>query len=413
MVEGPFGVMDKHIELLTEKTYKLMKKNYFAIAMVAMSLSVVSCGDDPVEVTIPEGTTEVTIDEDKLDVNAGNLTNWTQYAVQVANLLTSDATTLRDSWKVSYKDGEAFAETFKNPSSANASYKSYSACLQEIIEGCADIANEVGTAKIGEPRDLWEQGQYTEAVYAVESWYSFHSIDDYANNIRSIRNAFNGSTNGTEASNSIASYLKSKNASLYNDVKSAVSNAIRAIEGMAAPFRSHIGNASVLVAQEACAELESILSNKLKGVMMEADEADLKPIVVNYVDNVVLPTYDELVRLNTALNTAVRNLANNPSQKTFEAAANAWLEARAPWETSEAFLFGPVGDLGLDPNMDSWPLDAAALANILDNGDFKDLVWDGEFDEDDETIAAAQNVRGFHTLEFLLFKNGVPRTIHN
>ena len=86
------------------------------------------------------------------------------------------------------------------------------------------------------------------------------------------------------------------------------------------------------------------------------------------------------------------------------------MQAREPWEMSEAFLFGPVADLGLDPNMDSWPLDAAALKNILSNGNFQELEWEGEFDEEDETISAAQNVRGFHTLEFLLFYMGEPRT---
>ena len=38
-----------------------------------------------------------------------------------------------------------------------------------------------------------------------------------------------------------------------------------------------------------------------------------------------------------------------------------------PWEQSEAFLFGPVDILGLDPNMDSWPLDQVAIVNILNS----------------------------------------------
>lgn len=388
-----------------------MKKNILSVALLSLGMCIASCGDDTVVQSIPEGTKEVSIEEDELDINEQNLTNWTQYAVQVANLLTKDATSLRRAWAESYNGGEAYAETFKHPSATNTSYKSYAACLQEIIEGCADIANEVGTAKIGEPRDLWENGKYTEAVYAVESWYSFHSIDDYANNIRSIQNAFNGSDNGTEATHSIASYLKQHNNTLYTETKVAITSAITAIESVAAPFRSHIGNPSVLAAQQACSNLESLLSNKLKAIMMEAGEEDLKDIVVNYVDNVVLPTYSNLVLLNTTLNTAVRNLANNPSNRTFEAAAEAWLAARAPWEKSEAFLFGPVADLGLDPNMDSWPLDAAALANKLTSGNFEDLEWEGEFDEESEVIEAAQNVRGFHTLEFLLFKNGEPRKI--
>ena len=62
-------------------------------------------------------------------------------------------------------------------------------CVEQIIDGCCDIANEVGNAKIGDPYDLWNSGQQTKALYAVESWYSWHSIDDYSNNILSVRNA--------------------------------------------------------------------------------------------------------------------------------------------------------------------------------------------------------------------------------
>ena len=379
-------------------------------AMMALGVCFTSCSkDDDIESNeIPEGTSNVSINEDDTQVTASNVTNWTQYAVQVANLLTNDATTLRNAWLVDYKSGGPYADQFMNPEGTE--FRSYSGCVQQIIEGCADIANEVGTAKIGEPRDLWEAKKYTEAVYAVESWYSYHSIDDYSNNILSIRNAFNGTCNGSEAASSIAAYLKKNNNTLYEQAKSEINAAYEAIKSMAAPFRSHIGSSSVPRAQEACAALESTLTNKVKPVLVGGAEADLKPIIVDYVKNVVMPTYELLVTRNVALNNAVRALANNPSNETFAAAANAWMEAREPWEMSEAFLFGPVADLGLDPNMDSWPLDVAALKNILNNGKFDALEWEGEFDEEDETIGAAQNVRGFHTLEFLLFYMGQPRT---
>lgn len=386
-----------------------MNKKVLISAIMALGVCFASCNkdDNGSSNEIPEGTSNVSINEDDTQVTASNVTNWTQYAVQVANLLTNDATTLRNAWLVDYKAGGPYAEQFMNPEGTE--FKSYSGCVQQIIEGCADIANEVGTAKIGEPRDLWEAKKYTEAVYAVESWYSYHSIDDYSNNILSIRNAFNGTCNGSEATSSIAAYLKKNNNALYEQTKSEINAAYNAIKGMAAPFRSHIGNSSVTKAQEACAALESTLTNKVKPVLVGGAETDLKPIIVDYVNNVVKPTYELLVTRNVSLNTAVRALANNPSTSTFAAAANAWMEAREPWEMSEAFLFGPVADLGLDPNMDSWPLDAAALKNILSNGRFEELEWEGEFDEEDETIGAAQNVRGFHTLEFLLFYMGQPR----
>jgi len=386
-----------------------MKKYFYLVALLTMGLTFTACSNDDGK-TIPEGTADVTIEEDDSEITSENITNWTQYAVQVANLLTSDATSLEKAWAEDY-NGEAYAETFKNPGTGKT-YSSYSACVEQIVTGCADIANEVGTAKIGEPRDLWEAGKYTEAVYAVESWYSFHSIDDYSNNILSIRNAFYGSRNGKISTASIAAYLQNNNTSLYNTINNNITTAYTAIKSMAAPFRSHIGNSSVIAAMNACAALESSLSNQLLPYITAANEDDLEDIIEQYVDEVVLPTYEDLVTKNTALNTAIRALTvDGATDAEFEAAAKAWMEAREPWETSEAFLFGPVADLGLDPNMDSWPLDAAQLQQILENGNFSETEWTGEYDEDDEAIAAAQNVRGFHTLEFLLFKNGEPRTI--
>ena len=162
----------------------------------------------------------------------------------------------------------------------------------------------------------------------------------------------------------------------------------------------------------ACGELVNVLENDLTAFINEnAGNTELELIVQNYVDNVVLPTYTDLVSKTANLKTAINTLYNNPSTENFKAAANLWIEAREPWETSEAFLFGPVADLGLDPNMDSWPLDVDAIKKTMASKNLNDLIqWEGEYDEDNEDIAAVQNVRGFHTLEFLLFENGKART---
>lgn len=140
-------------------------------------------------------------------------------------------------------------------------------------------------------------------------------------------------------------------------------------------------------------------------------EADLSAAVTQYVDGVVLPTYKALAEKNEALNKAVEKFRQSPSDANFEEVANAWLDAREPWESSEAFLFGPVADKGLDPNMDSWPLDQVSIAAILNSADWAALEWSGDYDEDDEDIEAVQSVRGFHTLEYLTFKDGEPRSV--
>ncbi|MBQ9559649.1 MAG: peptidase M75 [Bacteroidaceae bacterium] len=386
-----------------------MRKYFFMAVLTALTLGFTACDDDD-EKVVPEGTSEVTINDNNLDVTAENVDTWTLYASAVAQLLAKDASDLNEAWTVSYNGGEAFAVTFKNHE--KAPYQSAVNCLEEIVDGCIDIASEVGTAKIGEPRDLWVAGKYTEAVYAVESWYSYHSIDDYANNIQSIRNAFNGTRDNTEEANSIAMLAKNTDEAVYTSVKTKIDAAYNAIKtGMTAPFRDHIGNATVLAAQEACADLVDALENELKPLVTKAEGDNLDAIVQTYVENVVEPTYADLVTKTAALKDAVDALRAEPSTKAFETAAKAWMEAREPWETSEAFLFGPVAELGLDPNMDSWPLDVDAIKDVMNSGKIQDLIqWEGDYDEEDEDIEAVQNVRGFHTLEFLLFKSGKPRT---
>lgn len=396
-----------------------MKKYFLMAALMTGAMAFVGCGDDNsnpenLVTAIPEGTEDsrVTIVDNNIDVTSENVGNWMTYAKAVTSLLKKDAAELYKAWTEGYVlDGSqkgAYMLTFKNQQSP---YTSVNSCLEQIVDGCIDIANEVGTAKIGEPRDFWEKGSYTEAVYAVESWYSYHSIDDYSNNILSIRNSFNGSIGSVEAQHSIASYLKAKRPELYTTVKSAIDAAYNAVHGMTYPFRSHIGNQTVVTAMNACADLCEVLENQLKPYLngIENDDQALKAIVDTYVDKVVLPTYNSLRLKTETLEMAVNHLANHPSTEAFKQAADAWIDAREPWETSEAFLFGPVDEKGLDPNMDSWPLDVDAIKDVMRSGKIEELINWSEGDNE-EQVEAVQNVRGFHTLEFLLFKDGKART---
>ena len=123
----------------------------------------------------------------------------------------------------------------------------------------------------------------------------------------------------------------------------------------------------------------------------------------------LMKQYKSLKEKNDALYNAVIALADNPSNSAFETACDAWITAREPWEKSEAFLFGPVDEMGLDPNMDSWPLDQNAIVQILNSQSWSDLEWSEG--DDEAAVESAQNVRGFHTLEFLLYKNGEPRKV--
>lgn len=391
-----------------------MKKNFFYAAALAMGLtfSVTACSN--------EDTPTEPIDAANIDYTSENATSWNNYMKAVVTLLLRDASDLYEYWDKSYKGGESYAETFKNH---RAPFNSAGSCVQQVIDGCVDIANEVGETKIGDPYSKYQAGDVTEALYAVESWYSWHSREDYSNNIVSICNAFCGVR--SEAVISGADIEKSKIAeqSLYTVLKdnghqeladntlSAIKKAYDKILAIPQPFRNHINSEQSLAAQKACSELSVLLEKKVKPACEKLEEAVLSPVVENYVNVVVLPTYSDLKDKVATLYVKVDALAENPTNQAFKDACDAWISAREPWEKSEAFLFGPVADQGLDPNMDSWPLDQAAIVNILNSGDYSQMKWSGNYTEDSEAISAAQNVRGFHTLEFLLFKDGQARTV--
>lgn len=188
---------------------------------------------------------------------AANASSWCNYMKAVANLLKKDAEELYAAWKESYEGGEAYVNLFKNH--GNSTYQTALACAEEIIDGCITIAEEVGNAKIGDPYNLYVSGDTEAALYAVESWYSWHSRDDYTNNIYSIRNAYYGSLDETVANNSLATLMEENNAALDALVKASIKTAEEAIQAIPQPFRNHINSMEAENAMDACAALATTL----------------------------------------------------------------------------------------------------------------------------------------------------------
>ena len=202
-----------------------------------------------------DGEARTTSDEDYVKAPEA----WCNYMKAVANLLKKDATELYEAWATSYNNGDAYVNIFKNHS--NSTYPTALACIEEIVDGCITIADEVGNAKIGDPYNLYMSGKTTEALYAVESWYSWHSKDDYTNNIYSIRNAYYGSLTTSISPNSIASLVAKQNISLDKEVKAAITAAENAIQAIPTPFRNHINSSESEAAMDACADLVGVLED--------------------------------------------------------------------------------------------------------------------------------------------------------
>ena len=117
---------------------------------------------------------------------------------------------------------------------AKSTFATLKAALAQVLsddEGsCAAIATEVGTAKIANPFSAGD-------ISYVESPYSYNSITDFQDNIRSIRNVWYGSTDGKAASVSFNSFFASVGQSATNNaVTKAFNDAITKIGAMPAPF---------------------------------------------------------------------------------------------------------------------------------------------------------------------------------
>jgi predicted lipoprotein len=115
-------------------------------------------------------------------------------------------------------------------------------------------------------------------------------------------------------------------------------------------------------------------------------------VLTNVADKVITETYIQLAANASVLN-AKAQLLTVGDEAALETAKEAWVNTRSPWEKSEGFLYGPVETNGIDPAIDSWPVDVNAINNTLQSGD---PITSSVLESNNEA-------RGFHTLEYLLW----------
>lgn len=172
--------------------------------------------------------------------HAANLTHpEAVYLLGIVEDLTQQAILLEYCWagEVSeakmkvLEDGEV--DTFEdkysaqmiNAGKAGSIFVTYQEAAEEIISGCSDIAGEVANLKLGNP---YISSTAAERDY-IESPYSCTSTEDFADNIRSIKNAYCGAQTGDYA---ISNYVYRQNAELDQSVRKAIEDALVAIDAI-------------------------------------------------------------------------------------------------------------------------------------------------------------------------------------
>ena len=143
----------------------------------------------------------------------------------------------------------------------------------------------------------------------------------------------------------------------------------------------------------------------------EVNKAQKEAIVKQYLNHTVYPTYTSLAEKTEKLVENLETLKANKTQANVNAATVTFLEARKWWEMSEAFLFGAASDFGIDPHIDSWPLDEDAFNNLMASPNMIAALATDE----DGMVAGEQlgnAMLGFHGIEYILFRDGQPRNVN-
>ena len=154
---------------------------------------------------------------------------------------------------------------------------------------------------------------------------------------------------------------------------------------------------------DACADVVTALEGANRIIasanLSAEQEAYLRQVLTNLVNNVIIPTYTNLANDVEDLEKTLNGLTvNTITQAQIDKACADFKQARQHWEQSEAFLMGAAADFSIDPTIDSWPLDRTELLDYFKGG-MKAQI------EDESSIL------GFHALEFILFRNGQNRKV--
>ncbi|OJV79844.1 MAG: hypothetical protein BGO34_20265 [Bacteroidia bacterium 44-10] len=138
-------------------------------------------------------------------------------------------------------------------------------------------------------------------------------------------------------------------------------------------------------------------------------EQALLAIVEQYVNETVFPTYKNLADESLTLYEMVVTFKGDQTDANLKKVTDQWIKTRTYWELSEAFLFGPVDKLGIDPHIDTWPLDETEFLKRINNqSDIANMnsengdIWVGEHFDD--------ALRGFHGIEYIFYKDGSVRS---
>ena len=156
-----------------------------------------------------------------------------------------------------------FGEQMRLSGKAGSVWKSVTAGSEQILEGCKTIVDEVGNSKIGKPF-------HGEDESYIESPHAYNSIQDFYDNIISVRNVYYGGLGAKSVqSGSLSEYIKSVDSAVDAKLIAAIEDCLAKINDMPKPFVLNYKNAAVEKAIDACGDLEEALEAARKVLVQD------------------------------------------------------------------------------------------------------------------------------------------------
>lgn len=115
-------------------------------------------------------------------------------------------------------------------------------------------------------------------------------------------------------------------------------------------------------------------------------------MLTNYADNIIIPSYTDLIIKLTALETQVNRFLDQPSAGTLETIKPAFKDAYLSYENTSAAYFGPAGALLLNNYLNTFPAIPGKIEQAITSGNYNL-----------ELPLVNDSIQGFPTLDYLLF----------
>ncbi len=191
-----------------------------------------------------------------------------EYLLALSEELTLITSDLALSWSEGVAGDAPYRDVFVTAGeSGNSIYPSRSSAAEEILQGMVDICTEVAEGKIADPYDARDPN-------LVESQYSFNSLFDFQDNIRSVLNAYTGDMPAAETEGvGLDDYVAALDPDLDARFQAEIDAAITALGEIPPPFPEAITDPAnddlIETAQQAIATVQTTIEGDIMPLVLE------------------------------------------------------------------------------------------------------------------------------------------------